>query len=67
MVIKGGSSMSNNNSDLKNYYKDTKKMINQAVRVIDGEKAYNDANLDQYLMGIKRVKPGKKNLPKLLP
>ena len=42
-------------------------MIKVAVQVIDGEKAYNNANLDQYLMGIKRVKPEKKVLPKVLP
>lgn len=34
---------------------------------MDGEKAYNDANLDQYLMGIKKMKVEKKMLPKLLP
>ena len=34
---------------------------------MDGEKAYNDANLDQYLMGIKKLKVEKKKLPKLLP
>jgi hypothetical protein len=35
--------------------------------VLDSEKAYNDANLDQYLMGIKKVNIEKKNLPKKLP
>jgi hypothetical protein len=35
--------------------------------VLDGEKAYNDANLDQYLMGIRKIKVEKKKLPKLLP
>ena len=34
---------------------------------MDGEKAYNDANLDQYLMGIKKIQVEKKKLPKLLP
>jgi len=28
------------------YYSNTKKLITQAVKVLDGEKAYNDANLD---------------------
>jgi hypothetical protein len=42
-------------------------MIGQAVQILDGEKAYNDANLDQFLMGIKKIKVEKKNLPKLLP
>ena len=49
------------------YYSNTKKLITQAVKVLDGEKAYNDANLDQYLMGIKKIKVEKKMLPKLLP
>jgi hypothetical protein len=50
------------------YIKNTKKMIGQAVKVLDGEKAYNDANLDQYLMGIRKIKVEKKILlPKLLP
>ena len=31
-------------------------LLNQAVRILDGEKAYNNANLDQYLMGIKQIK-----------
>jgi len=35
--------------------------------VLDSEKAYNNANLDQYLMGIKKVNIEKKNLPKKLP
>ena len=30
----------------------TKFLINQAVKVLDGESAYNSANLDQHLMGI---------------
>ena len=37
------------------------------MQILDGEKAYNDANLDQYLMGIKKLKVEKKKLPKLLP
>ena len=41
----------------------TKQLINQAVKVLDGEKAYNDANLDQFLMGIQRVKINKKEAP----
>lgn len=51
----------------KNYYKNTKNLIDQAMQVLDGEKAYNDANLDKYLMGIKNIKPEKKSLPKILP
>ena len=35
--------------------------------MLDSKKAYNDANLDQYLMGIKKVNIEKKNLPKKLP
>jgi hypothetical protein len=37
------------------------------MQVLDGEKAYNDENLDKYLMGIKNIKPEKKSLPKVLP
>tara|TARA_B110000285_G_scaffold215931_1_gene262738 strand:+ start:444 stop:671 length:228 start_codon:yes stop_codon:yes gene_type:complete len=37
------------------------------VKVLDGEKAYNDANLDQYLMGIQRVKINKKEAPQRVP
>ena len=37
------------------------------MKVLEGEKDYNDANLDQYLMGIKKIKVEKKKLPKLLP
>ena len=32
-------------------------MINQAVRVLDGEKAYNIAGLDQHLLGIQKIMP----------
>jgi hypothetical protein len=35
--------------------------------VLDGEKAYNNADLDRFLMGISNIKIEKKNLPKLLP
>jgi len=38
-------------------------LISQAVKVLDGEKAYNENNLDQFLMGIKRINVEKK-LPK---
>ena len=34
---------------------------------MDGERAYNDANCDRNLMGIKKIKVEKKMLPKLLP
>ena len=40
---------------LKHYYSNTKRLISQAVKVLDGEKAYNEANLDQFLMGIKNI------------
>ena len=40
----------------RQHHSKTKEIINQAVKVLDGEKAYNDAILDQYLMGIKKIK-----------
>lgn len=35
-------------------------MIDQAINVLDGEKAYNDNNLDMYLMGINKLSIKKK-------
>jgi hypothetical protein len=35
------------------------------VKVLDGEKAYNNANLDQYLMGITKINVIKKEPKKL--
>lgn len=32
-------------------------MIDQAISVLDGEKAYNDLKLDRFLMGINSLKP----------
>ena len=40
-------------------------MLNTAVKVLDGEKKYNQNNLDQYLMGIQKLRVEKKNFPKL--
>ena len=40
-------------------------MLTQAVKVLDGEKSYNANNLDQYLMGISKLRVEKKNFPKL--
>lgn len=45
----------------------TQQLLTQAVQVLGGEKAYNQANLDQYLMGIRNIKVAKKNVPKVLP
>ena len=45
----------------------TQQLLTQAVQVLGGEKAYNQANLDQYLMGIKKIKVAKKNMRKVLP
>ena len=42
-------------------------MLNTAVKVLDGEKSYNQNNLDQYLMGIQKIRVEKKNFPKLPP
>jgi hypothetical protein len=37
------------------------------VKILDGEMSYNVNNLDQYLMGIKKVSVEKKKGPKVLP
>ena len=55
---------------MRHYYTNTKQLINQAVKVLDGERAYNEANLDQFLMGIRNIKvkekqKGPKHLPSL--
>lgn len=66
-IMRKNSDDHSNTTLYKNYYKNTKNLIDQAMQVLDGEKAYNDANLDKYLMGIKNIKPEKKSLPKVLP
>jgi hypothetical protein len=66
-IFRKNSDDHSNTTLYKNYYKNTKNLIDQAMQVLDGEKAYNDANLDKYLMGIKNIKPEKKSLPKVLP
>ena len=35
-------------------------LISQAVKVLSGEQAYNQANLDQYLMGIQKINVSQK-------
>jgi hypothetical protein len=35
----------------------SRELINQAVKVLDGERAYNDARLDQHLLGIQQLEP----------
>lgn len=49
------------------YQASTRELISQAFKVLDGEKSYNNADLDRYLMGIQKIKVEKKSFPKLLP
>ena len=48
----------------RNYYKNTRTLIDEAVNMLEGERAYNDAGLDKYLMGIKEIALGKRKRPK---
>jgi len=38
--------------NLNNNQKTTRQLIGHAAKVLDGEKAYNNADLDRFLMGI---------------
>ena len=41
--------------------------MNRAVRVMESEKAYNDADLDKYLIGVKQINIVKKSaLPNIV-